>query len=153
MISEKEMMHGFDYNREDVAGWLMSEKLNGCRAYWDGTQMWSRGGRVIDIPGEMRSLLPAYALDGEIHAGRGGFETSRQAVQYGRWTPACEFSAFDAPDRNSIFSLRYDLLRFTLPLSGPVNFVPQVKIAGIDEAVSNLVKVQGLGGEAHATRS
>jgi len=67
------MMHGMDYLGDDVSGWLMSEKLDGCRAYWDGGKMWSRGGKQILLPNEMLAALPAgVALDGEIHAGRDG---------------------------------------------------------------------------------
>ena len=28
----------------DVSGWLMSEKLDGIRGYWDGTQLLSKKG-------------------------------------------------------------------------------------------------------------
>jgi hypothetical protein len=31
-----------EYKNQDIAGWAMSEKLDGVRAYWDGKQLVSR---------------------------------------------------------------------------------------------------------------
>jgi DNA ligase-1 len=148
MISEKDMMHGMDYNRQDVSGWLMSEKLDGCRAYWDGCQMWSRGGHIISLPTSIAMALPTYALDGEIYAGPGNFEAARQAVQYGRWTPECRFHAFDAPTSAGNYRQRYEFLRANLPTANsPVIFVPHVPISQIAEARLFLLMVQKQGGE------
>lgn len=97
-MNEKSMTLGSDYHPAiDPAGWLVSEKLDGCRAFWDGSQFWTRGGNVIAAPAWFTAGLPDKPLDGEIWAGRGRFEESRQAVQLGRWTPRCRFVAFDAP--------------------------------------------------------
>ena len=153
MISEKNMMHGLDYLGEDVAGWLMSEKHDGCRAYWDGHIMWSRGGKVINIPAEMRAALPAFALDGEIHAGREGFEYARQAVQYNKWLPVIEFSAFDAPDVPGCFAVRYSFLENSLPYEGVVNFIQHDVCEGIDDALSFMRDIQKCyGGEGVVLR-
>lgn len=153
MISEREMMHGQDYNREDVSGWLMSEKLNGCRAYWDGSQMWSRGGNVIAIPERWRADLPAYALDGEIYAGTGNFEVARQAVQYGRWTPECRFHVFDVPDFPGTYAERYRHLRSLFRvLTSPVCLISHVPIKNISEAVLYMHLVQKHGGEGVVLR-
>jgi hypothetical protein len=37
-------MQGLDWINEDPKGWIMSEKLDGVRAYWDGAQFWSKRG-------------------------------------------------------------------------------------------------------------
>ena len=103
MINESMMMHGTDYAGEDLAGWWYSEKLNGVRAYWDGSSMWTRGGREVAIPAAWRAALPAdLQLDGEIWAGYGGFETARLAAQCGRFTPVVQFMAFDVNVRLSL---------------------------------------------------
>ena len=41
---EWHIMQGSDWNNEDPTGWIMSEKLDGIRAYWDGKQFWSKRG-------------------------------------------------------------------------------------------------------------
>lgn len=38
----------FDPNKHKIAGWLMSEKLDGTRCFWDGGV--TRGMRTIDVP-------------------------------------------------------------------------------------------------------
>jgi DNA ligase-1 len=153
MLTEANMMHGMDYNRQDVCGWLMSEKLNGCRAFWDGAIMWSRGGGVIVLPYAIRVGLPDVPLDGEIHAGRGGFEVARQGVQYGRWTPECQFSAFDAPAAAGDFRLRYGFIAHLLDPSGPVNFIKHLECQGILSAVELMRSIQADGGEGVVLRN
>ncbi|MEI9866424.1 MAG: hypothetical protein WDN00_18085 [Limisphaerales bacterium] len=97
-MNESEMTLGTDYTTDvNPAGWLVSEKMNGCRAYWDGSQFWTRGGNVISAPAWFMEGLPTSHLDGEIWAGRESFEEARLAVQFGRWTRRCRFVAFDAP--------------------------------------------------------
>jgi DNA ligase-1 len=98
-MNETSMTLATDYSRDvNPAGWLVSEKLNGCRAYWDGSQFWTRGGNVIVAPGWFTDGLPDVHLDGEIWCGRERFEEARLAVQYGHWTRRCWFVAFDAPE-------------------------------------------------------
>ena len=93
------MSLGSDYRPDfDPAGWLVSEKMNGVRAFWDGCKFWTRSGNVIDAPAWLTADLPSVHLDGELWAGRGRFEESRQAVQLRRWMPAMRFTAFDAPN-------------------------------------------------------
>jgi len=51
MINEKSMTLATDYHPGiDSAGWLVSEKMEDVRAYWDGVQFWTRGGNAITAP-------------------------------------------------------------------------------------------------------
>lgn len=143
MISEKNMMHGVDYLNEDVARWLMSEKLDGCRAYWDGSAMWSRGGKLINIPDVMRDALPADVhLDGELFAGRDGFEIARRFVQYGQWNDRIQFCVFDAPKIPGRFSDRYQYLEGLLPAAGVVNYIQHMLCHDIHDAINYLNEIQ-----------
>jgi DNA ligase-1 len=65
----------------DPAGWLVSEKLDGVRAYWDGQQLWFRSGLPVVAPAWFTAALPAVPLDGELWQGRGQFETLVSAVR------------------------------------------------------------------------
>lgn len=58
----------------DVEGWLMSEKLDGVRAIWDGRRLLSRSGRVFDVPAWFIKDFPPFAIDGELWTTRGDFE-------------------------------------------------------------------------------
>ena len=64
----------------DIAGWLMSEKLDGVRAYWDGHQLYSRQGNRLAAPDWFTSKLPAFELDGELWIKRGHFEKTLSIV-------------------------------------------------------------------------
>ena len=148
MINESMMMHGRDYNRQDVSGWLMSEKLNGCRAYWDGENMWSRGGKLIQIPQQMRAMLPTdYHLDGEMFCPV-DFNNAKRAVQYSRFSDQVVFCVFDVPSHPGPFNERYlTITRLLHPHTSYVKFVPQWKCHNIDEAVKFMRKIQADGGE------
>src|SRR5688500_3311306 len=45
-------------NDVDLAGWWMSEKLDGVRAYWDGKQFISRQGNLYHAPDWFAAALP-----------------------------------------------------------------------------------------------
>jgi DNA ligase-1 len=50
-------------NDVDLAGWWMSEKLDGVRAYWDGKQFLSRQGNVFHAPEWFVEAFPDVPLD------------------------------------------------------------------------------------------
>jgi hypothetical protein len=92
------MQHGQHWHGQDVTGWLVSEKLDGCRGWWTGSEMFSRSGRRIAIPDHWKAKLPAMPLEGEIFGGRGGFAKTVAAVVRGQWAPDVVFIIFDAPE-------------------------------------------------------
>lgn len=58
----------------NLAEYLVSEKLDGVRAVWDGKTLRFRSGQVISAPAWFIEKLPAHALDGELWMGRGNFD-------------------------------------------------------------------------------
>jgi len=59
----------------DPTGYLMSEKLDGMRAYWCGKKLWSRSGLPIIAPEWFLYGLPeTLVLDGELFLGRQRFD-------------------------------------------------------------------------------
>lgn len=57
----------------DVSRYLVSEKLDGVRAVWDGQTLRFRSGREIHAPAWFTAALPKQPLDGELWLGRGRF--------------------------------------------------------------------------------
>ncbi len=103
------LAHVFEGSKHSVAGWFMSEKLDGQRCLWDGgvsrgelardvpwantekdgryinqpraTGLWTRYGNVIHAPEWFLNKLPeGICLDGELYLGRGQFQTLRTIV-------------------------------------------------------------------------
>ncbi len=58
----------------DIRGWWMSEKYDGIRGYWTGSQLVSRVGNVFVTPPWFTANFPAVPLDGELWIGRQTFE-------------------------------------------------------------------------------
>ncbi|MDF1688292.1 MAG: DNA ligase [Cycloclasticus sp.] len=57
-----------------VTGWVMSEKLDGVRGYWDGEKLISRGGKVLNPPAWFTQGYPPFPIDGELWTTRADFE-------------------------------------------------------------------------------
>ena len=84
----------------DLAGWWMSEKLDGLRAYWDGNQFVSRLGNTFHAPDWFLAGLPATPLDGELWVGRGQFARASGLVRRQDKTELWKevrYLVFDAP--------------------------------------------------------
>lgn len=91
------LMHAHDWRGQDVCGWHITEKLNGCRARWTGAALLSRGGHPITAPERITQGLPHVPLDCEVYAGRDGRVHAGRAVQWGRWHDSVRLVVFDAP--------------------------------------------------------
>jgi DNA ligase-1 len=98
----------------DPTGWLLSEKLDGVRAYWDGKQFLSRLGNVFHAPGWFLESLPTVPLDGELWMSRKAFQRTLSVVRRhdggDAWREVC-FLVFDAPASLGGFEERLDFVR------------------------------------------
>jgi len=87
--------------RDDPSGWLMSEKMDGVRCYWNGTTMYTRNGKILYAPESWKKQLPDIALDGELWSGRDDFQNivsivRKQKPEEDSWS-SIKFMIFDAP--------------------------------------------------------
>ena len=93
-----------------LADYWMSEKYDGARALWDGTQLLSRGGKAYAAPAWFIAGLPTVHLDGELWLTRGEFEKTMSAIR--RKTPHdgwrdIRYLVFDLPAHEGTFRRRY----------------------------------------------
>lgn len=65
----------------DPLDFLVSEKLDGVRAFWDGHTLRFRSGRRIATPDWFMAALPSTPLDGELWLGRGSFDRLSSIVR------------------------------------------------------------------------
>lgn len=75
------MLAGNLHTGIDIAGWLISEKLDGVRARWDGRQLLTRAGNRIDVPAWFTAGWPTQAIEGELWIGRGQFQQVSDLVR------------------------------------------------------------------------
>lgn len=109
MLKREFVQLAHDYNpSQSVAGWFVSEKLEGHRGTWDGgvtrglpieevpwanlaksghgkiaTGLWSRYGHPIHAPNWFLDQIPkGPILDGELWAGRGNFQVVHDVIKH-----------------------------------------------------------------------
>ena len=75
-------------------GWMLSEKLDGWFAKWDGAQFTTTSGSTISAPDWFTAGLPERELRGELWGGRGGFEDVARVVRSGRGWERLRFAVF-----------------------------------------------------------
>jgi len=150
---ERTLLLAKDWNPSiDPTGWWISEKYDGMRARWDGTNLWSRGGNLIHAPGYFVADLPKNThLDGELWYGRGGFEETvsiaRRLQPDERWW-RLKFMVFDAPKLEATFEDRVEFLRELLPVDGThARWVEQVKCEGVEDLIARRDRMVKAGGE------
>src|SRR6266567_2413822 len=109
-------------NTTDLAGWWMSEKLDGVRAYWDGKQFVSRLGNLYHAPDWFVEALPDVPLDGELWIDRKTFLRTvgivRRQDKSDLWKEV-RYLVFDAPAITGGFEDRLAFLRDALAARTP----------------------------------
>ncbi len=102
------LAHTFAPKKQHLPGWLVSDKLDGERCFWDGgisrglaasevpyantvkdgrlvekpiaTGLWTRSGKVVHAPDFWLDRLPQILLDGELYCGPHSFQRLRKIV-------------------------------------------------------------------------
>lgn len=139
-----------EYKNQDIAGWAMSEKLDGVRAYWDGRQLISRQGYAFTPPKGFTAGFPSFPMDGELYSGRGRFEQISATVRSasGNWD-GIRLHVFDVPQAQGNLYQRLETASKWLKSHPSARFtvIPQVKVRDKQHALDFLKQVEALGGE------
>ena len=137
----------------DVSAYWVSEKYDGIRAYWDGSQLISRQHMSIQAPAWFTQHWPSTPMDGELWAGRGQFHVVQSAI--GALQPAdavwrkLQFMVFDLPAAPGTFSERQALLQRTVgKLRQPwVKAAPQWRVSDHTQLMQQLESITQAGAE------
>jgi DNA ligase-1 len=154
-MNESQMTLCTDWEGQDPTGWLVTEKLDGCRAYWDGTHLWTREGNVIDAPRWFTAGLPADDhIEGELWAGRGRLDAARFACQHGGefFNVVC-FRVSDCPTASGTWSERMATARRVIKaaeFAAPVAFW---QCKGLAQLALGFYRLTAAGGEGVVLRS
>ena len=137
----------------EVARYRVSEKLDGVRAYWNGTQLITRGGHVIAAPAWFVAGWPSTPLDGELWGGRGTFERTSgivrsQAASDSEWR-TLSYRVFDMPHAGGSFDERSKLLQTIVNRinTSTLVCVEQMRVRNEAELAALLSRIEAAGGE------
>lgn len=141
----------------DLAGWWLSEKLDGVRAYWDGTKLLSRLGNTFFAPDWFTAHLPSEPLDGELFGGRKQFQSTvsivRRQDRSEHWRDIC-YVLFDAPGHEGPFEQRLARCReLAEGANSPYLRALEHELCDdVEHLLSELARVEDLGGEGLMAR-
>lgn len=140
-------------NQVDVTQYLVSEKLDGVRAVWDGRHLRFRSGKPIHAPAWFVDALPARPLDGELWIGHGSFERVSGIVRKeipidAEWRQV-RYMVFELPGAPGSFRQRVDQIgRLVHQVNVPwVQQVEQFTVGSHGELQQRLAAVLKAGGE------
>lgn len=95
---------------QDPESYLVSEKLDGVRAFWDGQRLRFRSGLPVAAPDWFIAGLPKTPLDGELWLGRGRFDelsgTVRKKFPVEAEWRQLRYMVFDLPGAAGSFAER-----------------------------------------------
>lgn len=136
----------------NVSNYLVSEKLDGIRARWTGTELVTRNGNPIISPVWFTEGWPDDPLDGELWTTRGDFERIASIVLSEtpdtRWQHV-SMMVFDMPLANIPFEQRLTLMAGLIHRTPnpSLTLIPQFEVASTEALDIKLEKVIAAGGE------
>lgn len=136
-----------------VDAFLVSEKLDGVRARWDGRALWTRGGARIAAPPTFTRGWPVEPMEGEVWIARGRFDEVSALVRRISTDPQSwrnvRFMAFDLPAHPGPFDQRVTRLRALVSAAGNghLALIRQQRFATPSELDAELARVVAAGGE------
>jgi DNA ligase-1 len=148
---------------KDITGWWISEKLDGVRALWTGSEFISRGakegGKVYNAPASFKRRMPqGVVLDGELWLGRGKFDECsgicrRDDGSEHDWN-RLTYVVFDAPLTPGIFEDRIAYVEKLCARDGLSHIVAHKhsKLESMDQVPALLKLVEDMGGEGLIAR-
>jgi len=143
--------------KQEVRGWVMSEKLDGVRGVWDGARLVSRGGKPLHAPPWFTRGFPPFALDGELWSRRADFENITSIVR--RHTPdprwrQIHYHVFEVPNQPGGLLRRLNVLRDYLRgrAQTRIKIIPQTTVESAEHLRDFLGEVTAGGGEGVVVR-
>jgi DNA ligase 1 len=137
----------------DISLYLISEKLDGVRALWDGKSLKFRSGQTIAAPAWFTAKLPTTPLDGELWLARAKFDElsgivrKQQAID-AEWQRV-QYMVFEMPTGNSTFAQRSEKLKALVKQTNwpQLQWIEQFKLADENALQAKLKQITLQGGE------
>ncbi|MBM6549943.1 DNA ligase [Marinomonas ostreistagni] len=153
LVCAKPVQLAQTYEDQLVDNFLVSEKLDGIRAIWDGEVLKTRNGHLINAPSWFTHGWPDVWLDGELWAGRNQFSLVQKTVldyqpNHDDWRKL-QYYVFDAPGYSGEFAARADFYHTLLSdqTSTYLKGVEQRSVDSNEDLYAWLDRVVDTGGE------
>ena len=140
------------YKNQNVSGWLMSEKLDGIRAYWNTKELLTKNGNKIHTPKNFIKNFPPFELDGELWTKRDDFENIQSIILDKNPSQAWDeitYNIFEAPNSKGNFKKRLEKVKnwFLKHQNNKVNIIEQTVCRDKNHLNQFLEQVVNLKGE------
>ena len=141
------------YKDQNITGWVMSEKLDGIRAYWNGKNLLTRNGNIIHAPSWFTKEYPPFEIDGELWSKRKDFENISSIVR--DKTPSdgwreIKHYIFEVP--NAKGGLFERLKRVKSYQNSIIKIIPQIFIKDKNHLQQFLIDIEAKKGEGVVVR-
>jgi len=153
-VTKPDLLLAQDYQDNiDVRQYWVSEKLDGVRAYWDGKQLISRGGNIIQAPAWFTADFPPRPLDGELWLARQQFAqilstVSKQQPVSSEWQQLVYY-IFELPQAEGTFTERIRMMQLLVQQQNSpyLQVVPQFRVADRATLLATLTQLEQAGAE------
>lgn len=140
------------YKEQNISGWVMSEKLDGIRAYWNTKELLTKNGHKIHTPKEFTQNFPPFEIDGELWSKRNDFESIQSVVLDKNPSPqwrSITYHIFEAPNSQGDFLQRLQKVKqwFATHKNKKVHIIDQIKCKNKNHLDHFLEKIVDLKGE------
>lgn len=151
------LLKKYNENKNNINNWLMSEKLDGVRAYWNGKELISKSDKKFNTPKWFIKDFPPFHIDGELWIKRNNFEKVISIVN--KKNPTQEWSnltynIFDVPNDKIGLLKRLDILKDYLKNKPNkyIKIIKQIRCKDKKELNEFLNKIVKNGGEGVVIR-
>ena len=155
--NDSDLMLLSTYENQDIQGWVMSEKLDGIRGYWDGKALLSRQGLPLPAPAYFTAQFPPFAIDGELFSECNQFEeiaSITKSLKGDNWTKLTLY-VFDVPNASGNLFERIKTLEDYLKAHPTpyIKIIPQIPIQDKTHLFEYLHEVEAKKGEGVVLRN
>ncbi|MDH2997537.1 ATP-dependent DNA ligase [Pasteurellaceae bacterium LFhippo2] len=144
------------YKDQNIDGWVMSEKLDGVRGFWDGKQLLSRQGYPLTPPDYFVQGFPPFAIDGELFSERNKFDEISATVRANKkgWHKL-KLYVFDVPNAEGNLFERLAVLKQYLEQNPTpyIEIIEQIPVKNKEHLNQFFSQIQSLKGEGVVIRN
>lgn len=138
---------------QDITQYWISEKLDGVRGYWTGSQLLTRQGNTINAPIWFTQHWPNIAMDGELFNDRNQFQAIvscvRQKIPDDNCWRNIKLMIFDLPQHKGTFTERIKAMKTLINNNAEhLAMIEQFRLSSLtalEEKLTEIVDKQGEG--------